>query len=412
MYTDTVYCRIFVINLVQSLPEFYRLFKTEKTWRYFAVKEIHVLIDLLHHHWFKTEPSENDSGKGEFYQNIKKQAMRVTYFFRKPLAFYHSIEELFTVIQKHLPDNIHFRNYAVKRESTDLQSIFHNAREVKKYQGDVNHITGDIHYVAMFLNKRKTILTIHDLVPLTRGPVFKRRFIKFVWYDLPVRKVRYVTVISEFTKKELLKRVSLSERKVKVIPNTVSPEFRFSPKLFNKSKPVFLQVGTKPNKNINRVVSALMGVDCHLIILGKLSEKQRLFLDQSGVDYSNRYNISYRGVIEAYREVDALLFVSTYEGFGMPILEAQATGRPVICSNVTSLPYVAGDAALLVDPYDIQAIHGAIMRLLSDDQMRRRLVENGRQNAERFKPESIARQYAVLYEQIVKETKEKGAGAG
>ena len=331
--------------------------------------------------------------------------MYVTYFFRKPLNIYHSIEELFSVLQNHLPDYIHFRNYIVKYSSKNLRNMLKNALEVRKQQGEVNHITGDIHYIALFLKKNRTILTIHDLVPLTRGNIFKRALIRFIWYEIPVRQVKYITVISHFTKRELLKKIRIPSEKIKVIPNTISRNIQFSPKPFNNDKPVLLQIGTKKNKNLLRVAKALRGIECHLSILGKLSQYQKNILHEYNIEYSNLFNLNYKEVIQTYRDADVVLFVSTYEGFGVPILEANALGRPVICSNVTSLPEVAGDAALLVNPYSVEEIHEAIREVVTNEKLRDDLINKGRENVKHFQPNVISRQYAELYKTVAEEAK-------
>ena len=97
-----------------------------------------------------------------------------------------------------------------------------------------------------------------------------------------------------------------------------------------------------------------------------------------------------------------LVFVSTYEGFGLPILEAEATGRPVLTSNIMAMPEVAGDGACLVDPYNITAIRKGTLKVINDSSYRKELVQHGFENVKRFRPEKIAAQYVELYKQIIK----------
>src|SRR5262249_49098549 len=103
----------------------------------------------------------------------------------------------------------------------------------------------------------------------------------------------------------------------------------------------------------------------------------------------------------AYHEADVVLFASTYEGFGLPILEAQATGRPVVTSNLHSLPEVAGPAACLVDPFDVASIHAGVLRVLSEPLYRENLISAGFENVKRFTAQKIAAKYAALYESIL-----------
>jgi glycosyltransferase involved in cell wall biosynthesis len=96
------------------------------------------------------------------------------------------------------------------------------------------------------------------------------------------------------------------------------------------------------------------------------------------------------------------MFASLYEGFGLPILEANAVGRPVITSKLYSMPEVGGNAACYVDPYDSADIRAAVSKLIEDSQYRDQLVVNGFRNVERFRPEVVATQYANLYRKLFK----------
>jgi glycosyltransferase involved in cell wall biosynthesis len=102
----------------------------------------------------------------------------------------------------------------------------------------------------------------------------------------------------------------------------------------------------------------------------------------------------------AYEAADILLFCSTIEGFGMPIIEAQTVGRVVVTSSVSSMPDVAGGGACLADPLSISDIRHAVERVLNDNNYRNDLIYKGLQNVRRFNPQTVARQYAHLYETI------------
>lgn len=329
----------------------------------------------------------------------------ITYFFRKPQPGIHSIEELFTAIQKALPPDMQITNCFLSKVGVKPHLLLANGREAAANQGLVNHITGDVHYIASFLPKKRTVLTIHDLRPLFRGSLLKRKLIKLIWFTIPAHSVKYITVISKATKSELLKELGVRPEKVRVIPNCVFPQFTFSPKGFNKEKPLILHLGTKENKNLERLIKALSGIPCHLRIIGKLSAEQSALLTEHNIDYSNGFNLPSEQVVKEYREADLISFVALYEGFGLPIIEAQSTGRPVITSSVSSMPEVAGDGALLVDPYNVDEIRNGILALIESKYLRDELITKGLENVKRFQPEAVAAQYAALYREILEANK-------
>ena len=106
-------------------------------------------------------------------------------------------------------------------------------------------------------------------------------------------------------------------------------------------------------------------------------------------------------MVEKYRNCDVVCFVSTYEGFGMPIVEAQSVGRVVLTSNISSMPEVAGNAACLVDPFSIGEIRRGLDQIINDSVYRDDLVKKGFENCARFDPKQIATQYYDLYKEIV-----------
>jgi len=163
----------------------------------------------------------------------------------------------------------------------------------------------------------------------------------------------------------------------------------------------FLQMGTKPNKNLARVIESLQGLSIHLRIVGKLDSHQATQLPTSGLDYSNVANLSDEQVVAEYQRCDLLLFASTFEGFGLPIVEAQATGRPVVTSNVWSMPEVGGDAVCLVDPLDVASIRAGVLRVIGNAQYRMQLVRLGFENVKRYRRDRIASIYACIYHELV-----------
>lgn len=328
--------------------------------------------------------------------------IKVTYYFRKRLPIYHSIEELFTTIKAALSSEIQVKNTQMPRTSNGFSDILKNILFAHKHQSAVNHITGDVHYIALLLKKRKTILTIHDLdsIRKRKNPI-KQLILKLLWFQLPLKKVRYVTVISEFTKQQLLEYVNFPEHRIKVIPNCVSEQIRYTPpKKFSKDYPRILHIGTTANKNLPNLLKALKGIPCHLTIIGVNIEVYEHHLEAAGVDYENYSNQTYQQIIEHYQKCDIVSFISLYEGFGLPIIEAQATGRPVITSNRAPMNEVAGNSALLVNPEDVSEMRKGILQLIENKELRNELIQKGTKNVQRFKATTVAAQYADLYREI------------
>lgn len=328
--------------------------------------------------------------------------MNLSYFFRRTSPVYHSIENQFFAIQKEMPEGVKYENKFAKYHSKGFfKRIFITIHSAFR-QGDVNHITGDIHFVAAFFRKKKTILTIHDIGSTLNGGGIKVKVLRFLWFTMPFARVKYVTVISEFTKKEILQNFKINPNKIRVIPDCVSPEFVYSQKEFNSEKPKILQIGTKSNKNLQNLIPALDGIYCKLIIVGKLSDKQIKLLEKYKIDFENKYDLSQHEIIKLYKDSDFVTFVSTYEGFGVPVLEAQATGRVVLSSNISPMKEVAGDGAILVDPYDVNDIKAKIIEIIENKNLRDSVVSEGLNNVKKYSAKAVAVQYAELYHNVIK----------
>jgi len=189
--------------------------------------------------------------------------------------------------------------------------------------------------------------------------------------------------------------------KIIVIPVAISPEFKYSKKEFNKANPRILQVGTAPNKNIPNLIEALREIPCTLNIVGKKNEAYESLLNKYNIPYIFEAGLSQDEIIRRYEMADIISLVSTYEGFGMPILEGQATGRAVITSNVFSMPEVAAEAAVIVNPDSVTEIKDGLKKIIENDVFRNDLIERGFANIRRFDADKIAGQYFDLYQKIV-----------
>lgn len=335
---------------------------------------------------------------------VSSKTTKVRLFFRRANPTGNvSIENSFETMLAHFPKNSPFdvdvfkSSYYSKGFLPRLKAIL----EVWRHRTDINHVTGDTNFLALGLPRRNTLLTIHDCGLLDGKNGLARWVLHTFWLKLPVRHSKIVTVVSEATKQDVLSLTNCPAEKVVVVPTVIKSDFSYLPKVFNKSYPTFLHIGNSPNKNLERHAVALAGFPCQLHVVGQISETQIALLKELKIDYRLSVNLTNEEMLKAYQEADVLLFCSTIEGFGMPILEAQTVGRVVITSQISSMPEVAGDGACLVDPLSITAIREGIERVWQNDYYRNTLIDKGLKNIHRFKAENVAREYAVLYERIL-----------
>ena len=327
--------------------------------------------------------------------------MKVTFYHRKPAFGCFSVEKLFSDVRASFSDEIKYKVVVNRFFSRGVIRRLLNAVKAILYQGDINHITGDVHYISYFLRKKKTVLTILDCGAFEYLQGIKRKIFFYLWFWLPEKRVSVITVISESVKKELLQILECDPNKIRVIYCCISKLYKRKPKIFNQETPVILMIGVTENKNIYRTVDALNNINCYLNIVGNLAADQKQYLDNSGLQYETFTNLNEDEMVKMYEQADMLVFASTYEGFGLPIIEANAVGRPVVTSNVLSMPEVAGNSACLVDPYDVDSIRKGILKVIEDKEYREELVESGFINMDRFSAKKISTQYEDLYREML-----------
>jgi len=182
----------------------------------------------------------------------------------------------------------------------------------------------------MFLPRGKTVLTVHDIGNYQNALRGVKRFIyKWLWLILPIHMAKVVTTISRETLERIREDLGIQQKGI-VVNNCYNHIFRGTQKKFDQGKPVILQVGTQPNKNLGRVIEAIKDIRCRLSIIGPLDQNTVHKLDESAIEYENHENLTVEEVFKHYASADIMCFVSTYEGFGMPIIEANAAGLPVV----------------------------------------------------------------------------------
>lgn len=307
------------------------------------------------------------------------------------------METVFDAIQPRLAQCF---DLTVRRSSQFSSGVLPRVRavlEARREQGEVTHVVGDVHYLTLLLRRPSTVLTIHDIEFLDRSSGLRQAAYRWLWVRLPAARAALITTPSEAVRAEVLHETGRAPDSVVVVPNPVRPGF--SPSPLPAGRPVVLLMGAWPNKNLDRSLAALAGLDVAVRLVGSPSLPQARALAEIGGTVARE--LSDEQVTAEYAAATLLLFPSTSEGFGVPVLEAQASGRPVVTSDLEPLRTVAGGAALLVDPLDVAAIRAGVEQLLGDPALREQLVRAGLANAAAYSPDSIADRYAEVYRQLL-----------
>ena len=240
-------------------------------------------------------------------------------------------------------------------------------------------------------------------------PFFNRAFYRY-YFQRYARRARRIAAVSNFTKNDIASTYRMEADKIDVVYNGVSPLFSPLPEAeilatrnkFSDGRPYFLHVGAlHQRKNIAGLLKAFDGFkqrnDCPVVLL--LAGQKRWWTDEMESVYQSmkfREDVIFTGRLseEDLRRVTAsalaLAYVSWFEGFGIPIVEAMRSGVPVITSNVTSMPEVAGDAALLCDPFSIESISESMTKIWADPALRKKLVDKGLERQKMFSWENTA----------------------
>jgi len=320
--------------------------------------------------------------------------------FRKPVPHFFSIEKIFSAVAEQLEKKVEVRKAVLPYYTSSVTNIFKNLLFTRRQKADVYHITGDVHYAVLALPKNRVLLTIHDCVFLHQYSGVKKWFFHHLFLKWPVRHCKMITTISEQSKKEIIEFSGCTPEKIRVINNPVSSTIYFRPKEFNQQKPTLLFLGSTPNKNLPRVIEAIKGVSCRLHIVGKIPKEEEEKLRLNQIEFFQSIGLSESQLADAYFEADLLMFPTLYEGFGLPILEAQKAGRVVLTSNLSPMKEVAGKGAFLVDPDQIPSIKEGLLKIIEDSTYRNTLIELGFENVQGYEADSIAAQYLRIYEQL------------
>ena len=281
------------------------------------------------------------------------------------------------------------------------------------------------HYVLPPLVQCPSVVTIHDCIHLMFPQYLPNRWALAyarTSITLAAKRATRVLTVSESSKRDIQRFVDIPPGKVDVIYNSFDPRFGVEPDAETidrvreryqlQSEFVLYAGNVKPHKNLERLIEAFhivrsRGLDqLKLVLIGDEISKYTAL--RRAVHQHQLHNyVRFLGYLPEetlavmYRLAGVFVFPSLYEGFGLPPLEAMASGTPVVTSNVSSLPEVAGDAAVLVDPYSAEAIADGMYRVLTDNDLRSELRRRGPQRASQFSWEASVRRVREIYGQVL-----------
>ncbi len=321
---------------------------------------------------------------------------QLNWIFRAPKKYFYSIENIFTSLRPYVLKKLSIQDVFVPHRRVTITNLLRNINFVRQNIGKIQHVTGDVNYILPFTRGKK-ILTLHDCNSLLTGPVMNRLIKKMFWLRLPIHSADVVHCISESTKSEISLLFPRWSHKYHVIPNPIDMDF-FEFPIIDKKKNQVLLIGTKSNKNIINSLNALQGLGLEIIIVGKETEE---LLQHPNQKYSRIEELTSKQLMHYIAESVLMLFPSTYEGFGLPILEAQALGTCVITSNISPMREVSGEGALLVDPLNAEEIKQNICSVMENPTLQAILIDKGKKNAKKYHPEVIAESYFLMYQNLL-----------
>lgn len=270
-----------------------------------------------------------------------------------------------------------------------------------------------------------TIVTIHDLIPYIMPETVGKGYLKRFLRDMPyiISQAAGIITVSEYSKKDILRFFpEFPEEKIFVTPLAANTTFKPLDKNlckkhikdnFKVEDPFILYVGGfSKRKNVKELILAFKHVkpslnkNYKLIIAGSLRDEGislKNFVESEGLSDS----IVFTGFIEdsflptLYNAADAFVYPSLYEGFGLPPLEAMSCKTPVITSNLTSIPEVTSDAAILINPHNIDELSSALVTLLNNDSLKQNLAEKGYKRSQNFTWNNTAEKTFAAYKKVI-----------
>lgn len=297
--------------------------------------------------------------------------------------------------------------------------------EIGRYsrQFDLELVHDPTGTAPLLLSSQKKVVTIHDANPhiSPRTSTALDRLIYHVWLPCAVKHVDHFLTVSINSREDITRCLGVPMEKITVIPLAAGKQFRPLPEpevqlvlsRIGIQYPYILYVGSlEPRKNLLRLLEAYAllfdwSSQWHLVIVGARNIWKSEPLGKLVQQYNLEPYVHFTGYLPdaelpaLYNGADLFVFPSLYEGFGLPVLESMACGTPVITSNTSSLPEIAGDAALLVDPCRVEDIAESMQLVLSNKELAQDLRSRGLERAKLFTWERTASETIAVYEQLL-----------
>ena len=315
-----------------------------------------------------------------------------------------------------------FRTVADWSRSYSMREQFTIPLDLRREAVDLFHAP---HYVLPPLTPCKSVVTIHDCIHL-RFPQYLPNRLGYVYARtslwVATHRATRVLTVSETSKRDILRYFRVPEAKIDVIYNAIDERLGEAPSAedvervrerYQLNDPFVLYAGNiKPHKNLDRLIEAFNTLrrggleNVKLLIIGDEVSKYAT-LRRAVHRYKLHKHVRFFGFVpdktlaSLYRLASVFVFPSLYEGFGLPPLEAMAAGTPVITSNVSSLPEVVGDAAILIDPYEPNEIAEAMRRVLTDPALREDLRARGLVRVKEFSWDRSIRRVRAIYGEVL-----------
>ncbi len=280
-------------------------------------------------------------------------------------------------------------------------------------QGDILFSPSNIAPIFIPKNK-KSVVTIHDVAFITQADTFSKFFRWYYNFMIPftIKRADKIITVSQSSKNEIIKYYPYAKDKVEVIYLGVTKKYKILDNI--KKEDQILYVGSlNKRKNFIGVIKAFEKIkfkNFKLIIVGNFSsnfnidEKTNQILKDAKLNKNITFlsNIDENKLITLYNSSKLSIFPSFYEGFGLPVLESMACGTSVICSHISSLPEVGGDAVIYCDPFNIDDIKEKIELLLSDAILRNTMVKKGTIQASKFSWDNSAKNHINIFDKVQK----------